>query len=94
MLRANGSTDAYMRPLAWRGSEQMGVSAQRSKIHLAIASWPWGAYFGDEAVAQGHQARHFAVAAARALHRADRVQGRRPLHDLHPVAARGAGQGP
>jgi branched-chain amino acid aminotransferase len=45
--------DAYMRPLAWRGSEQMGVSAQRSKIHLAIACWPWGAYFGEEAIRKG-----------------------------------------
>jgi branched-chain amino acid aminotransferase len=39
-----------MRPLAWRGSEQMGVSAQKAKIHLAIAAWPWGAYFGEEAI--------------------------------------------
>jgi branched-chain amino acid aminotransferase len=53
VLRASGLEDAYMRPLAWRGSEQMGVSAQRSKIHLAIAAWPWGAYFGEEAIAKG-----------------------------------------
>ncbi len=53
VLEANKLTDAYMRPLAWRGSEQMGVSAQRSKIHLAIATWPWGAYFGEEAIAKG-----------------------------------------
>jgi branched-chain amino acid aminotransferase len=52
-LKASGLEDAYMRPLAWRGSEQMGVSAQRSKIHLAIACWPWGAYFGEEAIAKG-----------------------------------------
>jgi branched-chain amino acid aminotransferase len=53
VLKANDLTDAYMRPLAWRGSEQMGVSAQRSKIHLAIATWPWGAYFGEEAIRKG-----------------------------------------
>jgi branched-chain amino acid aminotransferase len=53
VLAANALTNAYMRPLAWRGSEQMGVSAQRSKIHLAIATWPWGAYFGEEAIAKG-----------------------------------------
>ena len=53
VLRANNLTDAYMRPLAWRGSEQMGVSAQRTKIHLAIAAWEWGAYFGDEAAQRG-----------------------------------------
>jgi branched-chain amino acid aminotransferase len=53
VLRANDLQDAYMRPLAWRGSEQMGVSAQRTKIHLAIAAWTWGAYFGDEAAKKG-----------------------------------------
>ena len=53
VLRANGLEDGYMRPLAWRGSEQMGVSAQQSKIHLAIAAWPWPAYFGEEAVRRG-----------------------------------------
>lgn len=53
VLEANKLVDAYMRPLAWRGSEQMGVSAQRSKIHVAIATWEWGAYFGDEAARQG-----------------------------------------
>ncbi len=53
VLKANELTDAYMRPLAWRGSEQMGVSAQRTKPHLAIACWPWGAYFGEEAIRKG-----------------------------------------
>jgi len=53
VLKANELVDAYMRPLAWRGSEQMGVSAQRTRIHLAIACWPWGAYFGEEAVKKG-----------------------------------------
>ncbi|HEX4738555.1 MAG TPA: branched-chain amino acid aminotransferase [Allosphingosinicella sp.] len=53
VLAANKLEDAYMRPLAWRGSEQMGVSAQKSKIHLAIACWYWGAYFGEEALMKG-----------------------------------------
>jgi branched-chain amino acid aminotransferase len=53
VLEASGLDDCYMRPLAWRGSEQMGVSAQNSKIHLAIAAWPWGAYFGEEAIMKG-----------------------------------------
>ena len=53
VLEASGLTDAYMRPLAWRGSEQMGVSAQRTKIHLAIACWDWGSYFDEEAVRRG-----------------------------------------
>ncbi len=41
----NGNPDAYVRPVAWRGSEMMGVSAQHNKIHLAIASWEWPSYF-------------------------------------------------
>jgi len=53
VLSANKLVDAYMRPLAWRGSEQMGVSAQKNKIHLAIACWDWGNYFDEEAVRKG-----------------------------------------
>jgi branched-chain amino acid aminotransferase len=45
VLQKNGQTDAYIRPIAWRGSEMMGVSAQNNKIHLAIASWDWPSYF-------------------------------------------------
>ena len=47
-LLANGLTDAYVRPVAWRGSgEDMGVAAKRNKVHLAIAVWEWGNYYGD-----------------------------------------------
>ena len=46
---ANGIVDGYVRPVAWRGSEMMGVSAQDTKIHLAIAVWPWPSYFSPEA---------------------------------------------
>ena len=46
-------TDAYVRPIAWRGAEMMGVSAQSSKIHLAIACWEWPAYFSPEARLKG-----------------------------------------
>ncbi len=45
VLEKNGLKDAYVRPVAWRGSEMMGVSAQHNKIHLAIASWEWPSYF-------------------------------------------------
>jgi branched-chain amino acid aminotransferase len=45
VLAENGFTDAYVRPIAWRGSEMMGVSAQHNKIHLAIAAWDWPSYF-------------------------------------------------
>jgi branched-chain amino acid aminotransferase len=46
-LAANGLRDAYMRPIAWRGSEMLAVSAQHTKIHVAIAAWVWPAYFAD-----------------------------------------------
>lgn len=52
-LKANNLTDAYLRPLAWRGAEQMGVSAQKSKIHLAVAAWDWPSYFSAEAREKG-----------------------------------------
>src|SRR3954449_8257067 len=45
VLKANGFTDAYMRPVAWRGSESMGVAPGLTKPHLAIAAWEWGKYY-------------------------------------------------
>ena len=45
VLEKNGQPDAYVRPVAWRGSEMMGVAAQDNKIHLAIATWEWPSYF-------------------------------------------------
>ena len=47
-IKANKLTDCYVRPIAFRGSEQMGVSAQATKIHLAVAAWDWGSYFPME----------------------------------------------
>jgi branched-chain amino acid aminotransferase len=45
VLEKNGHPDAYVRPIAWRGSEMMGVSAQNNRIHLAVATWEWPSYF-------------------------------------------------
>ena len=47
VIEKNGLSDCYVRPVAWRGSEQMGVSAQQSRINVAIAVWEWGAYYSD-----------------------------------------------
>ncbi len=53
-VRASGILDGYVRPIAWRGPEQMGVSAQLTKIHMAIAVWDdWKAYFSPEARLKG-----------------------------------------
>lgn len=48
LLKKQGFTDAYVRPIAWRGSEQMGVSAQNNRINCAIAIWQWPSYFDPE----------------------------------------------
>lgn len=48
VLERMNLVDAYIRPIAWRGSEMMGVSAQQNTIHLAIAAWEWPSYFAPE----------------------------------------------
>ncbi|HZV21400.1 MAG TPA: branched-chain amino acid aminotransferase [Hyphomicrobiales bacterium] len=48
VIKAQGLTDGYIRPIAWRGSEEMGVAAKATKINLAIACWDWGSYFPME----------------------------------------------
>ena len=48
VLEANGQSDAYVRAVAWRGAgEDMGVASAKNPVKLAIASWEWGAYYGD-----------------------------------------------
>jgi branched-chain amino acid aminotransferase len=53
VVAANGIADGYVRPLAWRGPEMMGVSAQNCRINVAIAAWTWPAYFTPEARLKG-----------------------------------------
>ncbi|MBN8521185.1 MAG: branched-chain amino acid aminotransferase [Alphaproteobacteria bacterium] len=53
ILSANKLTDAYLRPVAWRGSEQMGISAQATLTHVAIACWEWPSYFAPEVREKG-----------------------------------------
>ena len=48
VLEANKLTDAYMRPVAWRGSEEISVPARNNKVHVAIAAWVWPSYFSPE----------------------------------------------
>ena len=48
LVKKLGISDGYLRPIAWRGSEMMGVSAQDTTIHLAIAGWAWPSYFDPE----------------------------------------------
>ena len=53
VIEKNNQPSAYVRAIAWRGSEQLGVSALHNKIHLAIASWEWPSYFDPAERAKG-----------------------------------------
>jgi branched-chain amino acid aminotransferase len=77
VLAANGLGDAYVRPVAYRGSEQMGVSAQQTKIHVAIASWEWPSYFSPELREKGIKLTF--------------SKWRRPSPDTAPTASKAAG---
>jgi branched-chain amino acid aminotransferase len=73
----NELTDCYIRPIAWRGSEVMGVAAQDSKVHVAIAVWEWPSYFDPIQKAKG-------IALTWAKYR-------RPAPDTAPTASKAAG---
>jgi branched-chain amino acid aminotransferase len=77
VLEKNGQTDAYVRPVAWRGSEMMGVSAQTNTIHLAIATWEWPSYFDPAERLKGI--------------RLDLAEYRRPDPRTAPALAKAAG---
>jgi branched-chain amino acid aminotransferase len=77
LLRRQGHADAYVRPIAWRGSEMMGVSAQQTSIHLAIAVWEWPSYFKPEERLKGI--------------RLDLARYRRPDPETAPSKAKAAG---
>ena len=53
VLKANNIIDGYVRAFCWRGSEMMAISAQQTKIHLAIAAWQWPSYFDPETKMKG-----------------------------------------
>jgi branched-chain amino acid aminotransferase len=77
VIKANKLVDAYVRPVAWRGSEQMGVSAQGTEPHLAIAAWEWGKYFDPRLAEKGI--------------RLDLARYRRPAPYTAPVHSKAAG---
>jgi branched-chain amino acid aminotransferase len=53
VVRANKLEECYIRPIAFYGSEKMGVSPKGASLHVAIAAWPWGAYLGAEGLEKG-----------------------------------------
>jgi branched-chain amino acid aminotransferase len=76
IIAANGLTDAYVRPIAWRGAEQLSVSAQQTKIHLVIACWQWPNLFGNDRM----KGVRLAIA-----------DWKRPSPETAPVASKAAG---
>lgn len=77
VVKANSVVDGYVRPIAWRGSEMMGVAAQATRINVAIAAWTWPSYFSPEAKAKGIRLMF--------------SQWRRPAPDTAPVKAKATG---
>ena len=77
VVAANGIVDGYVRPVAWRGAEMMGVSAQHNRIQVAIATWEWPSYFDPAARMRGI--------------RLVTSQWRRPAPDTAPVHSKAAG---
>ncbi|MBW3096089.1 branched-chain amino acid aminotransferase [Pseudohoeflea coraliihabitans] len=77
LLKRQGLSDAYVRPIAWRGSEMMGVSAQTNRINLAIAIWQWPSYFKPEERLKGI--------------RLDQAEYRRPDPRTAPAKSKAAG---
>ncbi|MBM3505122.1 MAG: branched-chain amino acid aminotransferase [Alphaproteobacteria bacterium] len=76
-IKANNIVDGYVRPIAWRGSEMMGVSAQQTKIHVAVATWTWPSYFSPEARNKGLRLKT--------------AQWRRPAPDTAPTQSKAIG---
>lgn len=77
VVAANGIVDGYVRPVAWRGTEMIGVSAQQTRIHVAIATWQWPTYFSAEARKAGI--------------RMTWSRWRRPAPDTAPTQSKAAG---
>ena len=77
VIDSMGIVDGYVRPVAWRGSEMMGVSAQQNTIHLAVAAWEWPSYFDPEAKMKGINL--------------DIAKWRRPAPDTAPTNSKAAG---
>ena len=53
IISVQNVSDGYVRPIAWRGSEMMAISAQQTKVHVAVATWEWGSYFDPKLKLEG-----------------------------------------
>ncbi len=92
VLKANNIVDGYLRPVAWRGSEMMAISAQQTKIHVAIAAWVWPSMYKKDIKETGIRLGRADVPAPLPRMRAGGEQGGGAIHDLHHQQARGRAQ--
>ncbi|MCB2081455.1 MAG: branched-chain amino acid aminotransferase [Rickettsiales bacterium] len=77
VIKAQNIENGYIRPIAWRGSEQMAILTNRSTTHVAVAAWEWPSYFGDEAKQKGLRLTF--------------AQWKRPSPETEPTASKAAG---
>lgn len=77
VLKVSGLKNAYLRPVMWRGAEQLGVAGMQTRTHVAIAAWDWGRTFSEELMQTGIEMRT--------------AQWRRPPPECAPVHAKAAG---
>lgn len=77
VLDANGLSDGYVRPAAWRGSDKLGLSPGGATVHVAIAAWAWPSYFSPEQRMKGVRLTH--------------APWRRPAPDTAPTRAKASG---
>ncbi|MGL6040295.1 MAG: branched-chain amino acid transaminase, partial [Deefgea sp.] len=53
VIKENGLKSGYMRPMAFYGSEKLGIAPPKKDVHIIVAAWPWGAYLGEDGLAKG-----------------------------------------
>ena len=82
LLRANGLPACYIRPIAFYGYGQLGVSTQGNPVETVIMAWPWGAYLGEEALRDGRHREDLLLPADRRQRDPARGQGDRRVPQL------------
>ena len=92
LLGANGLAECYIRPIAFYGFGQLGVSARDNPVETVIMSWPWGTYLGDEAMRR-HPHEDLELAAHPCERRPACLEGHRRLPELDARSHRGAPRG-
>ena len=88
-VRASGLDSCYVRPIAFLGYGEIGLNPLPCAVNVSIAVWPWGAYLGEESLADGRAHEGVVVAAHGPERQPGRGEGHRHLHQLEPGQGRG-----